>query len=126
MLKNAPFLITIGVDTAENEPRKESWVVARTGVSILRAAPGFSRRPRPRGRRPRATRARRALRPGLCSATASRRLYRLRRFALSFRRQHFNQSLAKLAPPIAREGAFFSVKLFRDLHDFHTFCRKLT
>ena len=35
MLKNAPFLITIGVDTAENEPRKESWVVARTGVSIL-------------------------------------------------------------------------------------------
>ena len=38
MLKNAPFLITIGVDTAENEPRKESWVVARTGVSILRAA----------------------------------------------------------------------------------------
>ena len=37
MLKNAPFLITIGVDTAENEPRKEWWVVARTGVSILRA-----------------------------------------------------------------------------------------
>ena len=36
MLKNAPFLITIGVDTAENEPRKESWVVARTGVSILK------------------------------------------------------------------------------------------
>ena len=35
MLKNAPFLITIGVATAENEPRKESWVVARTGVSIL-------------------------------------------------------------------------------------------
>ena len=35
MLKNAPFLITVGVDTAENEPRKESWVVARTGVSIL-------------------------------------------------------------------------------------------
>ena len=28
MLKNAPFLITIGVDPAENEPRKESWVVA--------------------------------------------------------------------------------------------------
>ena len=39
MLKNAPFLITIGVDTAENEPRKESWVVARTGVSILIAWP---------------------------------------------------------------------------------------
>ena len=39
MLKNAPFLITIGVDTAENEPRKESWVVARTGVSILMAEP---------------------------------------------------------------------------------------
>ena len=36
MLKNASFLITIGVDTAENEPRKESWVVARTGVSILK------------------------------------------------------------------------------------------
>ena len=37
MLKNAPFLITIGVDTAENEPRKGWYVVARTGVSILRA-----------------------------------------------------------------------------------------
>ena len=37
MLKNAPFLITVGVDTAENEPWKGSWVVARTGVSILRA-----------------------------------------------------------------------------------------
>ena len=30
--------------------------------------------------------------------------------------QNFSQILAKLAPPIAREGAFFSV--FRDLHDF--------
>ena len=46
MLKNAPFLITIGVDTAENEPRKESWVVARTGVSILIAGDGGVR---PRG-----------------------------------------------------------------------------
>ena len=33
--------------------------------------------------------------------------------------QHFNQILAKFAPPIAREGAFFSV--FRDLHDFRIF-----
>ena len=40
MLKNAPFLITIGVDTAENEPRKGWSVVARTGVSILRALRG--------------------------------------------------------------------------------------
>ena len=31
MLKNAPFLITIGVDTAENEPRKGWYVVARPG-----------------------------------------------------------------------------------------------
>ena len=34
MLKNAPFLITIGVDTAENEPRKESWVVARSASPV--------------------------------------------------------------------------------------------
>ena len=31
--------------------------------------------------------------------------------------------LAKLAPPIAREGAFSRV--FRDLHDFRIFSRKL-
>ena len=37
--------------------------------------------------------------------------------------QNFNQILAKLAPPIAREGAFFSV--FRDLHDFRIFPRKI-
>ena len=47
MLKNAPFLITIGVDTAENEPRKESWVVTRTGVSILILEPAM-RRPKRR------------------------------------------------------------------------------
>ena len=41
MLKNAPFLITIGVDTAENEPRKESWVVATTEAWTI---PEFARR----------------------------------------------------------------------------------
>ena len=44
MLKNAPFLITIGVDTAENEPRKGWCVVARSGVSILRASAGHLQR----------------------------------------------------------------------------------
>ena len=37
MLKNAYLDAKIGVDPDENEPRKESWVVARAGVSILRA-----------------------------------------------------------------------------------------
>ena len=47
MLKNAPFLITIGVDTAENEPRKESWVEARAlGVEGRAAAASPVGRPR--------------------------------------------------------------------------------
>ena len=42
MLKNAPFLITIGVDTAENEPRKGWCVVAvRSRPPILQLVCGY-------------------------------------------------------------------------------------
>ena len=41
MLKNAPFLITIGVDRAENEPRKESCVGDEgRGAERVRSATG--------------------------------------------------------------------------------------
>ena len=44
MLKNAPFLITIGVDTAENEPRKEHTARGRIGAFAL--GPGAERQVR--------------------------------------------------------------------------------
>ena len=112
MLKNAPFLITIGVDTAENEPRKGWYVVARTVTSVYSepaavdaAAQGSSevfRVPVELGHEH-------------CREAVWSRIIKI----LSKFYQNFSQILAKLAPPIAREGAFFRV--FRDLHDFRIF-----
>ena len=80
MLKNAPFLITIGVDTAENEPRKGWWVVARTGVSMLARLPVGAK-----GR----------LEPGTRAGMRSR--------------SETGSFSAVSAPIVMRNGAFFSI-----------------